>query len=65
MSHAGLGLKEEPLHKNTLRAWDLGHEVTWVPLLPVNPLVHHTLARSRRFTRTLGPRSWSTLPLSQ
>ena len=26
MSHAGLGLREEPLYKGTLGAWDLGHE---------------------------------------
>jgi len=26
MSHAGLGLREEPLYKSTLGAWDLGHE---------------------------------------
>jgi len=24
MSHAGLGLREEPLYKGTLGAWDLG-----------------------------------------
>jgi len=42
-----------------------GPEVTWVPLVPLNPLVHHPAPRSPRFTRTLGPRSWSTLPSSQ
>ena len=26
MSHAGLGLREEPLEKSTLSVWDLGHE---------------------------------------
>ena len=26
MSHAGLGLREEPLYKGTVGAWDLGYE---------------------------------------
>ena len=29
----------------------------------MDPLVHHPAPRSRRSTRTLGQRSWSTLPL--
>jgi len=28
MSHAGLGLREEPLYKGTLGVWDLGHELS-------------------------------------
>jgi len=28
MSHAGLGLREEPLYKGTLGAWDLGHKLS-------------------------------------
>ena len=42
-----------------------GPDVTWLALVPLNPLVHHPVPRSRRFTRTLGPRSWTTLPSSQ
>jgi len=42
-----------------------GPEVTWLPLVPLNPLVHHLAPRSRRFTRTLGLQPWSTLLSSQ
>jgi len=37
MSHAGLGLREEPLYKGTLKAWDLGssrHHLSY--------LIHYT-----------------------
>jgi len=38
-------------------------DVAWCRLVPLDPLVHHPAPRSRCSTRTLGQRSWSTLPL--
>src|ERR1700760_2778156 len=50
---------ESGIHQQNVSA---GPDVTWFPLVPLNLLVHHPAPRSSRFTRTLGPRSWSTLP---
>jgi len=44
MSHAGLGLREEPLYKGTLGAWDLGQAPR-----PLQPPAYIILKRIHRF----------------
>jgi len=60
MSHAGVGLKEEPLYMGTLGTWDLGHKPSLLHTRRLKSLHHENLS-STPTTTALAVSSTRTL----